>query len=148
MLDLLFLEAVAQGVGHRVRRHEYGRRLALGRAEGKLAQKLDLVLRVAGGEKPKRSLGFRGDFVGSRQQRGIGVELADGEFVEEIEQVRGRAEVSVQVVHLVRAAQGLKPIEFCPHEGEDRLLLVAEIDADARGLFVVPEKFDDRELQR
>ena len=54
----------------------------------------------------------------------------------------------MQVVHLVRAAQGLKPIEFCPHEGEDRLLLVAEIDADARGLFVVPEKFDDRELQR
>lgn len=50
-------------------------------------------------------------------------------------------------MHFMRAAQGLKPLELCAHEGEDRLLFVAEEDADARRLFVVPKLLDDRELQ-
>lgn len=131
VFDLEVLEVVGERIGHRVRGHENGRRFALGRAEGKLAQKLDLVLRVAGGEKPKRSLGLFRNLFGAREERGIGVELADGELVEKVQEVGGRTEVSVQMMHCMRAAQGPKSVELCAHEGEDRLLFVPEEDADA-----------------
>lgn len=50
-------------------------------------------------------------------------------------------------MHFVRAAQLLKSLELCAHEGEDRLLFVPEEDADARRGVRVPELFHDRELQ-
>ena len=147
MLDLEILEAVAERVGHLVRGNEDGRRFLLGGETGESAQQFDLIRCGVGGEKPERPLGLFRNLFGAREERGIGVELVDGELVEEIQEVRGRPEVSVQMMHFMRAAQGLKSLELCAHEGEDRLLFVAEEDADARRLFVVPKLLDDRELQ-
>ena len=66
--------------------------------------------------------------VGLGQEVGINVQHLLGIGVEDVEQIAARAVVHVEVVHTSAATllQLFERAQFCPHEREDGLLLVAE----------------------
>lgn len=147
VLDVLCLEGGADGVGLAVARHDDGRRLLGASPFEQVAQQHQLRLRRGRADGAQGPFGSCDRLLGLGQELGIALEHALRIGVEHVEQVVGRAEVPVEAVDLVRLVKGPECVELGAHEGEDRLLLVAEVDAHAPVDRVVPELFDDVELQ-